>query len=79
MNMKLDDVIVVKSVVFVIFSLHAKTQVVVSLELTYSLQSLSFYELSNGSAVGQLEKVCLEVIVGKTEIEELLWVFLHFL
>jgi len=54
-------------------------EVVIFLKLCDVLQSLSFDELTNSPAVGDFEKICLEVIVGETKVKELLRVFLHLL
>ena len=63
----------------VLLGFHPKSEVVVFLELGDSLKSLFLYEFADGSAVGQLENVCLEVVVSESEVEKLLGVLSHFL
>ena len=63
----------------VLLGFHPESEVVVFLELGDSLKSLFLYEFADGSAVGQLENVCLKIVIGKSKVEKLLGVLPHFL
>lgn len=67
------------SIVVVFLHFEAEGEVVVLLELRDLLQALPLYKLADRSAVGDLEQISLEVIVGESEVEKLLRVFLHLL
>ncbi len=49
---------------------------VVFLKLNYFLESFPFYKDSESPTEGDFHDVGLEVIVGKSEVEVCLWVFL---
>lgn len=61
----------------VLLGFHPEGEVVVFLELGDSLKSLFLYEFADGSAIGQLEDVCLEVVVCESEVEKLLGALPH--
>jgi hypothetical protein len=65
------------SIVFVFLHFEPESEVVVLLELGDLLQSFPFYKLADRSAVGDLEQISLEVVVGEAEVEKLFRVFLH--
>jgi len=52
-------------------------KVVVLLELRNFLQSFPLHKLSYRSAVSNFKKVGFEIVIGESEVKELLGVLLH--
>jgi hypothetical protein len=59
--------------------LEAEAECVALLELGYFLKTLPFDKFTDGSAVGKLHEIGLEIVIGEAEVEELLRVVLHLL